>query len=317
VPFANTSTILGQFFGSTIAGIPLFGAEHPPRRSRSAARQLSGILMYGTKFVGISTGSASDTRDFVADIDRLEQSVGQDFTDMSDERLLSRILLARDHVVHGWTLASASILLCTAHGFFLRRLTGHDITPMAGPDLASAHSLDAVRRLVALAQRDPDVTKLLSEPGEHLDALRERVPEFYSTFTAELAVIGHRGPAEAEMRSSTYADTPELFIRMVAKSLGTPALLKPESPRIPILVRPIAMLAAWQLRDREIRRDKVIRAIWVLRTMLREYGRRLTRAGVFESADDVFYLLVDELNSLSPNVSDVVARRRAEQRSLA
>jgi nucleoside-diphosphate-sugar epimerase/phosphohistidine swiveling domain-containing protein len=316
VPFANTSTILGQFFGSTIAAIPRFSAERPPRQSRGATGQLRDILMYGAKFIGITAGSARDTTDFVADIDRLERSVGQDFTDVSDERLLSQIVLARDHVVHGWVLASASILLCTAYGFFLRRLTGHDITPMAGPDLVSARPLDAVRRLVALARHDPDVTKLLNEPGEHLDALREQVPKFYAAFAAELAFIGHRGPAEAEMRSSTYADNPELFIRMVAKSLDTPTPLAPQSPRIPIPVRPIAMLAAWQLRDREVRRDKVIRAIWVLRLMLHEYGRRLTGAGVFETADDVFYLLVDELNSLPPNVFDVVARRRAEQRSL-
>jgi nucleoside-diphosphate-sugar epimerase/phosphohistidine swiveling domain-containing protein len=317
VPFANQSTILGQFFGPTIAAIPLFGAERPPRESRSATGQLRDILMYGAKFVGISAGSVRDTRDFVADIDRLERSVGHDFTAMSDQRLLSEIALARDHVVHGWVLASASILLCTAHGFFLRLLTGHDITPMTGPDLVSAQALDAVRRLVALAQRDPVVTKLLNEPGEHLDALREQVPDFYATFATELAAIGHRGPAEAEMRSTTYADNPELFLRMVAKSLGTPAPLTPQNPRIPILARPIAMLAAQQLRDREVRRDKVIRAIWVLRLMLREYGRRLAGTGVFETADDVFYLLVDELNSLPPNVSDVVARRRAEQRSLA
>ena len=317
VPFASPSTILGQFFGPTIAAIPLFGAERPPRESRSATGQLRDILIYGAKFVGISAGSVRDTRDFVADVDRLERSVGQDFTDMTDQRLLSQIVLARDHVVHGWVLASASILLCTAYGFFLRRLTGHDITPMAGPGLVSAHSLDAVRRLVALAQCDPVVTKLLSESGEHLDALRDEAPEFYAAFAAELASIGHRGPAEAEMRSSTYADNPELFIRMVAKSLGTPAPLTPQNPRIPILARPIAMLAVRQLRDREVRRDKVIRAIWVLRQMLREYGRRLTGAGVFETVDDVFYLLVDELNSLPPNVFDIVARRRAEQRSLA
>ncbi len=317
VPFANQSTILGQFFGPTIATIPLFGAERPPLESRSATGQLRDILIYGAKFAGISAGSVRDTRDFVADIDRLERAVGQDFTAMSDQRLLSQIALVRDHVVHGWVLASASILLCTAHGFFLRRLTGHDITPMAGPDLVSAQALDAVRRLVALAQRDPAVTRLLDEPGEHLDALHEQVPDFYAAFATELAAIGHRGPAEAEMRSSTYADNPELFLRMVAKSLGTPALLTPRNPRIPVLVRPIAMLAAQQLRDREVRRDKVIRAIWVLRLMLREYGRRLAGAGVFEAADDVFYLLVDELNSLPPNVSDVVARRRAEQGSLA
>jgi nucleoside-diphosphate-sugar epimerase/phosphohistidine swiveling domain-containing protein len=317
VPFANASTILGQFFGPTIAAIPLFGAERPPRESRSTTGQLRDILIHGGKFLGISAGSVRDTREFVADIDRLERSVGQDFADMSDQRLLSQIFLARDHIVHGWVLASASILLCTAYGFFLRRLTGHDITPMTGPGLVSAQSLCAVRRLVALAQRDPVVTKLLSEPGEHLDALREQAPQFYAAFAAELASVGHRGPAEAEMQSSTYSDNPELFINMVAKSLDTPAPLIPQNSRIPILARPIAMLAARQLRDREVRRDKVIRGIWVLRLMLREYGRRLTGAGIFETADDVFYLLIDELNSLPPNASDIVARRRAEQLLLA
>jgi nucleoside-diphosphate-sugar epimerase/phosphohistidine swiveling domain-containing protein len=317
VPFADSSTILGQFFGPTIGAIPLFGQQLPPRESRSTTGQLLDILIYAGKFAGISAGSVWDTRDFVADIDRLERSVAQDFTDMSDQRLLSQIVLARDHIVHGWALSSASILLCTAYGFFLRRLTGHDITPMTGPDLASAKPLDAVRRLVALAHCDPVVTRLLSETGEHLEALREQAPDFYAAFAAELAAVGHRGPAEAEMQSSTYADNPELLIRMVAKSLDTPAPLRPQHPRIPIPARPLALLDARQLRDREVRRDKVVRGIWVLRQMLREYGRRLTGAGIFETADDVFYLLVDELNPLPPNVSDVVARRRAEQRSLA
>ncbi|MGA7053912.1 MAG: PEP-utilizing enzyme, partial [Mycobacterium sp.] len=62
--------------------------------------------------------------------------------------------------------------------------------------------------------------------------------------------------------------------------------------------------------------DKMVRAIWVLRSLLREYGRRLTRTGVFDSADDVFYLLVDELDALPPDVRGVVKRRRAEQRRL-
>jgi phosphohistidine swiveling domain-containing protein len=79
----------------------------------------------------------------------------------------------------------------------------------------------------------------------------------------------------------------------------------------------VALLAARQLRDREVRRDKVVRAIWVLRSLLREYGRRLAEAGVFDTADDVFYLLVDELDALPADVSELVARRRAEQRRLA
>jgi phosphohistidine swiveling domain-containing protein len=61
----------------------------------------------------------------------------------------------------------------------------------------------------------------------------------------------------------------------------------------------------------------MVRAIWVLRNLLREQGRRLANAGALEAADDVFYLLVDELDALPPDVADLVARRRAEQRRLA
>ncbi|MGB8387325.1 PEP-utilizing enzyme, partial [Mycobacterium sp.] len=91
---------------------------------------------------------------------------------------------------------------------------------------------------------------------------------------------------------------------------------EPRHPRIPLRARPVAFLAARQLRDREVRRDKMVRAIWVLRGLLREYGRRLVEAGVFNTADDVFFLLVDELDALPPDVSGLVARRRAEQRRL-
>jgi phosphohistidine swiveling domain-containing protein len=79
----------------------------------------------------------------------------------------------------------------------------------------------------------------------------------------------------------------------------------------------VALLATRQLRDREARRDKMVRANWVLRGLLREYGRRMVEVGVFESADDVFYLLVDELDALPADVSKVVTRRRAERRRLA
>jgi phosphohistidine swiveling domain-containing protein len=64
----------------------------------------------------------------------------------------------------------------------------------------------------------------------------------------------------------------------------------------------------------------VVRANWVLRSLMREYGRRLVEAGIFRTADDVFYLLIDELQEidwLPADVAGLVARRRAEQRRLA
>ena len=97
---------------------------------------------------------------------------------------------------------------------------------------------------------------------------------------AELALIGHRGPAEVEMLSISYADDPELLVRMVAKTLNAATAAGPRHAVIPLRARPVAVLAARQLRDREVRRDKMVRANWVLRGLLREYGRRLAEIGV-------------------------------------
>ncbi|MBL7326271.1 hypothetical protein INQ16_32315, partial [Escherichia coli] len=100
------------------------------------------------------------------------------------------------------------------------------------------------------------------------------------------------------MAATSYADNPELLVRMVAKTLRAVPAPQPPTPVIPLRAKPVALLAARQLRDREVRRDRMVRAIWVLRALLREYGRRLTEAGVFDTPDDVFYLLVDEIDAL-------------------
>ncbi|HWX99449.1 MAG TPA: NAD-dependent epimerase/dehydratase family protein, partial [Mycobacterium sp.] len=321
VPFVKPPTVVRNsgYFGPSMASLPIFGEERPPTETSSARRQLRtvrNIGVFGVNLVGLSAGSARDTREYLADVDRLERLVGDDVTQLDDRRLLSMILLARDHVVHGWVLASVSFMLCAAFNVLLRGLCGRDTAPLAGPQLVSARSVEAVQRLVVAAQRDPNVVRLLAEPGERLGKLAVDAPEFHSAVLAELELIGHRGPAEVEMLSTSYADNPELLVRMVARAMSAPPAPEPRQPQIPLRAKPVAVLATRQLRDREVRRDKMVRAIWVLRGLLREYGRRLVDAGIFDTVDDVFYLLVDELDAPAPDVPDLVARRRAEQRRL-
>jgi nucleoside-diphosphate-sugar epimerase/phosphohistidine swiveling domain-containing protein len=325
VPFVTPPTVVRNsgYFGPSMASLPIFGEERPPTETSGARRQLRtvrNIGVFGVNLVGLSAGSPRDTQEYLADVDRLELLVGDDATRLDDRRLLSLILLARDHVVHGWVLASVSFMLCAAFNVLLRGLCGRDTAPAAGPELVSARSVEAVHRLVVAAQRDPNVVRLLGEPGERLGKLAVDAPEFHSAVLAELELIGHRGPAELEMLSTSYADIPELLVRMVARSMSAPPAPQSWRPQIPLRAKPVAALAARQLRDREVRRDKMVRANWVLRSLLREYGRRFVDAGIFDTADDVFYLLVDELQEverLAPDVSDVVARRRAEHRRLA
>ncbi|MBX9983076.1 MAG: hypothetical protein CK429_22305 [Mycobacterium sp.] len=321
VPFAKPATIVSNsgFFGPSMASLPIFGEERPPSETNPVRRRLRtfrNIGVFGVNLVGLSAGSPLDTHDYRGDIARLEQLVGDDVTRLDDRRLLSLILLARDHVVHGWLLASGSFMLCAAFNVLLRGLCGRETAPSAGPQLVSARSVEAVQRLAMAARRDPTVLRVLAEPGERLDKLAVEAPKFHRAVLDELALMGHRGPAEVEMLSTSYADDPELLIRMVTKALSAPPAPEPQHTPIPLHAKPVALLAARQLRDREVRRDRMVRAIWVLRGLLREYGRRLTESGVFQSVDDVFYLLVDELDALPANVSELVAQRRAEQRRL-
>ncbi len=321
VPFAKPATIVSNsgFFGPSMASLPIFGGERPRSeigRIRKQLRTIRNIGVFGVNLIGLSAGSSRDTAEFVADVDRLEL-LARDIAEVDDRRLLSLISLARDDVVHGWVLASASFMLCAAFNVLLRGLCGRDTAAPAGPELVSARSVEAMQRLVIAARRDPKVTALLAEPGERLGKLAVEAPEFHAAVLAELALIGHRGPAELEMLSTSYADDPELLVRMVVKAMNAKSPPRPEHTRIPLRARPVAHLAARQLRDREVRRDKVVRANWVLRTLLREYGRRLVGAGIVDNADEVFYLLVDELDALPADVRGLVARRRAERRRLA
>ncbi|MDT5338067.1 MAG: hypothetical protein QOD90_3572 [Mycobacterium sp.] len=315
VPFIDPNLVLSGFFGHTEDGLELFGEHLPPVEPRSFARQLRGGLTFANCLIGLSAGSNRDTKDFVGDVARLE-TAADDPAGLDDRRLRELILLGRDHVVHGWVLSSASILLCAGYGVVMRLLCGRDVMPAAGDELVSAQALGAVHRLVAVVRREPVAARLLSEPKIDVAALAAQAPEFSVALTRELALIGHRGPGEVEMRCATYADDPDLLIRMVAKALVAAPRELPVLPRVPLRARAVAVAAAAQIREREVRRDRMVRAIWVLRRLLREQGRRMVEAGELGEVDDVFYLLVDELDDLPPDLAGIVARRRTEQATL-
>ncbi|WIM89115.1 NAD-dependent epimerase/dehydratase family protein [Candidatus Mycobacterium wuenschmannii] len=322
VPFVKPEMVVrqSQFFGPSVASMPIHGEQQLPPESRSAAgplRTIRNLGVFGVNLAGLIVGADRDTKCFVDDIEWLEASAAGDLSRLSEPRLQSLILLARDHVIDGWVLASGSFMAFAALSTILRALNGRDMVLPVGQELASASLLSAVYRIAETARRDPTVLRILSGPGDHLGELAAQAPEFHQNLLAELAACGHRGPAELEMRSSSYADNPELLLRIVSKALDTPLRSENHAPTIPLRARPVALLAAHQVRDRETRRDRLVRANWLLRKLLRELGRRLVDTGVLETVDDVFYLLVDELDALPADTAALVRRRRADQASLA
>ncbi len=264
---ANPASLIEQFFGRELGDTPVFGEQRPHREKTVAARRIWDAIAVGVTGAGLVAASTVDAKAFVGDVDQLEAMLPTELADLDDSRLQSLILLARDLVVHGWNLSAWAALMCTATATAAERLGGE--LPTAGDDLASARGLAGIRRLTALARSDPGAVAALGGDGALLPVVREKAPSLFAAIVEELDRVGHRGPGECELRSTTYGDDPEQFARMIAKSLAhggpeSPGTLgRAEHPRGRIPGR----LAARQLKDREVRRDRVVRATWVLRRL--------------------------------------------------
>jgi nucleoside-diphosphate-sugar epimerase/phosphohistidine swiveling domain-containing protein len=319
MPGTNPDSMTDQFFGRELGNIPVFGNESPPRERSSVGRRFRDLVSVGLTGVGLLAGASRESTTFVSDVDRLDGYLSDELADLADNRLESLILLARDLVVHGWMLSAWAGMLCTASATAAARLGGGHM-PVAGREVASGRALAGLQRLAELARTNPEALESLSVDQDVLTTTRDRAPEMYEAIVAELAQVGHRGPAECELRSTTYGDDPEQFARMIAKSLARQRECRPEQlvePLVPARVKPLERLAARQLRDREVRRDKVVRATSVLRRLLREHARRLVESNILDQVDDVFFFQIDELEALPPDPRALVARRRAEMARLA
>ena len=167
VPFVKPATVIVRnsgFFGPSMASLPILRratstARIQPRHEADCA-PFATSAVFAVNLVGLTTGAARDTRDFIDDVDRLEELAAGDLSRLADERLLSLIMLARDHVVHGWVLASASFMLCAAFNVVLRGLCGRDTVLPVGPELVSAQPLErgvpTGGRRATRPERDPD-----------------------------------------------------------------------------------------------------------------------------------------------------------------
>ncbi|MEB3070714.1 NAD-dependent epimerase/dehydratase family protein [[Mycobacterium] vasticus] len=317
MPGANPDGLTDQYFGRELGDTPVFGPNRPPREQRGLGRRLWDLIGVGATGVGLIASSTVESRSYIGDVDRLEGLLPADLGELENNRLESLILLARDLVVHGWMLASWAALLCTATATAAARLGGADV-PAPGREVASGQALASLRRLASLARTDPQAVEALCAQEDALAAIGAQAPGLYRAIVDELSRIGHRGPAECELRSTTYADDPAQFTRMIAKTLahqtGGPDDEAESSATRPGLP---ARVAARQMRDRENRRDKVVRSTWILRRLLREHARRLVDEGILDRVDDIFFFAVDELEALPPDARDLVARRRAEMDRLA
>jgi phosphohistidine swiveling domain-containing protein len=208
---------------------------------------------------------------------------------MTDERLLSRLSLARDLAVQAWNVSS-----------FAAAAAGNAVT-VAGPDDGNSTRVGAA---------DP---ALAQHQASSLDELRSASRTFARAFDVALAEVGHRGPGEGELANPMFEQRPEALLNAAraAAASGRPA---PPPPTGGLRSR----LARRVLHDREEARDLSVRATHNLRLLALERGRRLVAAGRLERVTDVFALTYDELCFGTASVTaELIRHRWAERDRLA
>ena len=207
--------------------------------------------------------------------------------------------------------------------------------------MVSAEPALRVRELAAIAARDAEFVRCLCEDATE-DAMRavRNHADFRVKYDEYLARFGDRCLEELKLESETLHDNPLVLLRSVGElargfvpgstrerieQAGKESEAE-ESIRTTLAGAPLRrMFFMWVLgqartrvRNRENLRLQRTRLFGRVRRVFRECGRRLHAAGVLESADDIFYLRVEEIlayangSAVSTDLRGLAVLRKAE-----
>ncbi|MEU2120482.1 PEP-utilizing enzyme [Nocardia niwae] len=227
--------------------------------------------------------------------------------DLTDEQLHARALLWRDRLNQSWAAASIGVMMTGAATAIHSRGKGSAVVPIDLERLESARTMLAVERLAALCRADAALHDA-AHSGD-VAAARAVSATFSAALDEELRRIGHRGPGECELINPTFGDRPELLVTAAARAAQMPA---PEREPVDPSPSRTARMAAGATMARERVRDAVVRYTHCLRLVVRERAERLIRQGLLHQAEDACFLTLDEILWAPADLTERVARRRAE-----
>ncbi|HEX6361275.1 PEP-utilizing enzyme [Actinophytocola sp.] len=301
----------------------------------SGLRGLAARLSAWKRFVGMARRYRAAVKDFAdaAVAERLED----DFVTRPDAELAVRARLLYDRLAEGWTLTQLGVLVAHVAGGPLRRRAKADVAALGrGADIAHEPTFPAVLGLAEMLRADEEL-RVLAEWGDP-DAVRQKSPEFRAAFDEALTRIGHRGPNEAELAGSPFAERSDLVFmaalcasRARPEAVPAPAVEDPSPEADDASAESISdesvvdaaapvkgkrkfveKLAIAGQRQRELAIDATIRYTGELRRLVREWGRRQVHAGRLVDVDDAFFLTLDELLGQPADALKRVERRRAD-----
>jgi len=344
--FRFNKKFMEQMMGVT-EGLPQEAVPVAEDDSRFAAcRATFGFARVAQRLISKLFRHASRVKKFHRQLDAALQAV--DLESLTLNELLELYEDLEGEVIPAWDTPLINDLYCMIFHGALRALCERWLDE----DLAGIHnelvsgeagiiSLEPVRRMkkmASLAARNLKFAKALRDDGiENIKRFIDSNRAFRDEFDSYLERFGDRCLDELKLESQTVADDPLPLLRAVGQlarvakqpsnAVNDDARANAEakvneclsgSPVRRFIFSATLKLARARVRDRENLRFERTRVYGRVRAIFVEIGHRLRELDVFNDADDIFFLSVDEITGIvrgtgiSSRVSALVDCRRQE-----
>ncbi|OBI87075.1 hypothetical protein [Mycobacterium asiaticum] len=227
---------------------------------------------------------------------------------LPDAALEVRLRLLRDRIHQGWILTALWVIDSGVTAATLKHTSAAGSVSGVGVIMESDRIASQTEALTGLLRADSTLRALAREGN--VGSIRALSPAAAAALDAAVAQLGHRGPGEAELASTAFADDPALLLTLAAENAEAPTAVPPAPGSLS------QRLAGSARNSRELAHDTTIRFTHELRMTLRELGARRVAADLIDSVDDVYYLVCDELVSMPVDARLRIKRRRAERERL-
>lgn len=215
-----------------------------------------------------------------------------------------RLRLLRDRIHQGWILTALWLIDSGVTAAALVRSQAGRSVPGMGMITDSGLVAAETAELASMLRADPPLCALAAEGN--LASIRALSPKTATTLDAVVARIGHRGPGEAELVSTTFADDPTMLL--IAAATAAP----PEPAPATLAERVTANARG----SRELAHDTTMRFTHELRMTLRALGSLRVEADLIDAVDDMYYLTCNELVTMPGDARLRIKRRRTERERL-
>lgn len=241
----------------------------------------------------------SDTRAYGAAAAAEHLDAGQ-LALLPEAALEVRLRLLRDRIHQGWILNAlwlidAGVSAATP----VRGQAGRSVSGVGM--IADSQLVDAeIAELAAALRADPPLRALAADGN--LASIRALSPKTAAAVDDAVARIGHRGPGEAELAATTFADDPTMLL------IAAATCEQPPTPQ----QRPARAARG----SRELAYDTTMRFTHELRMTLRALGSLRVEADLIDDVEDMYYLTCNELVTLPGDARLRIKRRRTERERL-